>query len=110
MKIVTSTIPKPATASAAPAASGRAGAKGATAASATPSGAVGTSAAAAGVDPATRLSQLEAQFSQSDFDAAKVSEVTSAIASGQYKVNASAVADKLLESTGSLGVKSGGNG
>jgi negative regulator of flagellin synthesis FlgM len=104
MKIVNSTIPKPATATANSSASSRAGAKGSAASSA--------SAAAAGssgdVDAATRLSQLEAQFSQSDFDAGKVSEVTSAIAAGQYKVDAGAVADKLLESASTLTGKSNG--
>jgi len=49
-----------------------------------------------------RLNQLEAQFPQSSFDAAKVSEVRSAIAEGRYQVNAGAVADKLLESAAQL--------
>jgi negative regulator of flagellin synthesis FlgM len=105
MKIVNSTIPKPATATASTTASGRAGAKGSSAASTAAAGA----SSSGGVDAATRLSQLEAQFSQSDFDAGKVSEVTSAIAAGQYKVNAGAVADKLLENVSALGGKSGGN-
>ena len=103
MKIMNATTPKPA----ATTASGRAAAKGASApAAATPASSSSTTASAA--DPATRLSQLEAQFSQSEFDAAKVSEVTNAIAKGQYKVNAGAVADKLLENAATLN-KSGGN-
>ena len=50
----------------------------------------------------TRLSQLETQFPQSSFDAAKVSEIRSAIADGRYQVNAGAVADKLLASAAQL--------
>ena len=50
----------------------------------------------------SRLSQLETQFPQSSFDAAKVSEVRSAIAEGRYQVNASVVADKLIASATQL--------
>ncbi|HWY72377.1 MAG TPA: flagellar biosynthesis anti-sigma factor FlgM [Burkholderiaceae bacterium] len=50
----------------------------------------------------TRLTQLETQFPQSSFDAAKVSEIRSAIADGRYQVNAGAVADKLLASAAQL--------
>jgi negative regulator of flagellin synthesis FlgM len=49
-----------------------------------------------------RLNELETQFSQSSFDAAKVSEVRNAIAEGRYQVNASVVADKLLASAAQL--------
>jgi negative regulator of flagellin synthesis FlgM len=49
-----------------------------------------------------RLNQLETQFPQSSFDAAKVSEIRSAIAEGRYQVNAGAVADKLLASAAQL--------
>ena len=42
------------------------------------------------------LNQLEAQFSQSDFDTAKVSAVSSAISQGSYRVDAGVIADKLL--------------
>ncbi len=53
-------------------------------------------------DLSNRLSQLEAQFPQSSFDAAKVSEVRAAIAEGRYQVNAGVVADKLLASAAQL--------
>lgn len=53
-------------------------------------------------DLASRLSQLETQFGQSDFDAKKVEEVRQAIAEGRFKVNADAVADKLLSSVAEL--------
>jgi len=49
-----------------------------------------------------RLSQLESQFSESPIDAAKVSEVRSAIAEGRYQVNAGVIADKLLASAADL--------
>lgn len=52
--------------------------------------AVGSSSAA------VHLSQLEAQFAQSDFNTAKVHEITSAIANGSYRVNAGVVAEKLI--------------
>ncbi len=103
MKIVNTATPKPATATA----PSRAGAKGAPS---TATANTSSTTAAPAADPATRLSQLEAQFSQSDFDVAKVNEVTAAISSGQYQVNAGAVADKLLESAATLAGKSGGNG
>ncbi len=61
----------------------------------------------ASTDPATRLSQLEAQYAPSDFSAAKVSEISSAIAAGRYQVDAGAVADKLLASTAALSRRSG---
>jgi negative regulator of flagellin synthesis FlgM len=50
----------------------------------------------------SRLSQLETQFPQSSFDAAKVSEIRAAIAEGRYQVNAGAVADKLIASAAQL--------
>ena len=53
-------------------------------------------------DLSSRLSQLESQFPQSSFDAAKVSEIRNAIAEGRYQVNAGAVADKLLASAAQL--------
>ena len=49
-----------------------------------------------------RLNQLETQFSQSSFDAGKVSEIRAAIAEGRYQINAGAVADKLLASAAQL--------
>src|ERR1700724_3844852 len=58
--------------------------------------------AAASSSQSTRLNQLETQFPQSSFDAAKVSEIRSAIADGRYQVNAGAVADKLLASAAQL--------
>jgi len=51
---------------------------------------------------AAKLSQLEAQFGASDFDAKKVEEVRNAIAEGRFKVNAEAVADSLLSSVAEL--------
>lgn len=51
---------------------------------------------------ASRLSQLETQFGDSDFDAKKVEEVRAAIAEGRFQVNAEAVADKLLASVADL--------
>ena len=53
-------------------------------------------------DLSSRLNQLETQFSQSSFDAAKVSEISAAISEGRYQVNAGAVADKLLASAAQL--------
>jgi negative regulator of flagellin synthesis FlgM len=53
-------------------------------------------------DAAARLSALESQFSQADFNAAKVSEISSQIAAGRYKVDAGAIADKLVASAASL--------
>lgn len=50
----------------------------------------------------SRLSQLESQFPQSSFDAAKVSEIRSAIAEGRFQVNSGAVADKLIASAAQL--------
>jgi negative regulator of flagellin synthesis FlgM len=108
MKIVNGTAaPKPA----AGAASGRASANKGASTAAAPSSASGAASAGntAVIDPSEQLSQLEAKFSQADFNVAKVSEVAAAIASGKYQVNTGAVADKLLESTAALGRKSGGN-
>jgi negative regulator of flagellin synthesis FlgM len=53
-------------------------------------------------DLSSRLSQLETQFPQSSFDAAKVSEIRAAIAEGRYQVNAGAVADKLIATAAQL--------
>lgn len=116
MKIMNTTTPKPATATAAP--GSRASGKGASSASsssttataAAPAGSVLGTSSPATTDATGRLSQLEAQFAQSNFDADKVNEVTAAIASGKYKVNAGAVADKLLDSAASLSGKSRTNG
>jgi negative regulator of flagellin synthesis FlgM len=55
----------------------------------------------------SRLNELETQFSQSSFDAAKVSEVRTAITEGRYQVNASVVADKLLASAAQLASRRG---
>lgn len=52
-------------------------------------------------DLASRLNQLESQFG-GDFDAKKVEEVRAAISEGRFKVNADAVADKLLSSVAEL--------
>jgi negative regulator of flagellin synthesis FlgM len=49
-----------------------------------------------------RLSQLENQFPQSSFDAAKVSEIRNAIAEGRYQINTGAIADKLIASAAQL--------
>lgn len=67
-----------------------------------PSTGATTSATSTGVDRSDQLSQLEAQFSQADFNVSKVSEITAAIASGKYQVNTGAIADKLLQSTAAL--------
>jgi negative regulator of flagellin synthesis FlgM len=53
-------------------------------------------------DLGSRLAQLENQFSGSDFDVKKVEEIRNAIAEGRFKVNADAVADKLLSSVSDL--------
>jgi negative regulator of flagellin synthesis FlgM len=53
-------------------------------------------------DAAARLTELEAQFSQADFNAAKVGEISAAITAGRYQVDAGAVADKLLASAASM--------
>jgi len=53
-------------------------------------------------DLGSRLSQLENQFSGSDFDVKKVEEIRNAIAEGRFQVNAGAIADKLLSSVSEL--------
>jgi negative regulator of flagellin synthesis FlgM len=53
-------------------------------------------------DLSSRLSQLEAQFPQSSFDAAKVSEIRAAIADGRYQINTGTIADKLIASAAQL--------
>jgi negative regulator of flagellin synthesis FlgM len=53
-------------------------------------------------DLGSKLSQLETQFCGSDFDVKKVEEIRAAIAEGRFKVNAEAVADKLLASVSEL--------
>ena len=53
-------------------------------------------------DLGSRLAQLENQFSGSDFDVKKVEEIRNAIAEGKFKVNADAIADKLLASVSDL--------
>jgi negative regulator of flagellin synthesis FlgM len=52
-------------------------------------------------DLASKMAQLESRFG-GEFDAKKVEEVRSAIAEGRFKVNAEAVADRLLASVGEL--------
>jgi negative regulator of flagellin synthesis FlgM len=64
--------------------------------------AAGTSGRVAQSDQSSRLNQLETQFPQSSFDAAKVSEIRAAIAEGRYQINAGAIADKLLASAAQL--------
>jgi len=56
-------------------------------------------------DSSTRVSASDSQVSPTDFSAAKVNEISSAIASGRYQVNAGAVADKLLASSAALAGK-----
>jgi negative regulator of flagellin synthesis FlgM len=65
-------------------------------------GAASSTGSTASADPSARLSQLETQFAQADFNAPKVSEVSAAIASGQYKVDAGAIADRLISSAAEL--------
>jgi len=99
MKITSSSqSPKP-TASSGTAGSARAGGAGRTAS--------GSVSGTPTTDASARLTQLESQLAPSDFSAAKVNEISSAIAAGRYQINAGAVADKLLESTAQLGRKSG---
>jgi len=71
------------------------------------SAAQGSSTASVASDPVARLSQLETQFAQSDFNAGKVSQISADITAGRYQVDAGAVADKLLASTAALAGKSG---
>lgn len=52
-------------------------------------------------DLASRLAELESRFG-GDFDAKKVEDVKSAMADGRFKVNADAVADRLLASVAEL--------
>jgi negative regulator of flagellin synthesis FlgM len=52
-------------------------------------------------DLATKMAQLESRFG-GEFDAKKVEEVRNAIAEGRFKVDAGAVADRLLASVGEL--------
>lgn len=58
-------------------------------------------------ESSSRVNALDSQASPSDFSAAKVNEISSAIAAGRYQVNAGVVADKLLASTAALTGKSG---
>jgi negative regulator of flagellin synthesis FlgM len=53
-------------------------------------------------DLGARLAQLENQFGGADFDVKKVEEIRNAIAEGRFKVNADAIADKLLSSVSEL--------
>jgi negative regulator of flagellin synthesis FlgM len=53
-------------------------------------------------DLGARLAQLESQFGGADFDVKKVEEIRAAIADGRFKVNAEAIADKLLASVSEL--------
>jgi len=67
----------------------------------------GSSTGAVSTSSCALVAPVEAQLSSSDFSVAKVQEVTSAIASGNYQVNSGAVADKLLASAAAL---AGGSG
>ena len=79
-------------------------------------GTAGAAASGASASPggtssaAVHLSQLDAQFAQSDFNAAKVNEITSAIANGSYRVNAGAVAEKLVATAAALAGRPQGAG
>lgn len=53
-------------------------------------------------DLGARLAQLESQFGAADFDVKKVEEIRAAIAEGRFKVNAEAIADRLLASVSEL--------
>jgi negative regulator of flagellin synthesis FlgM len=100
MKITgNSTTPKT-TASASASGTGRTGA-------AARRGATQDTSATATTDPTARLSQLEAQFAQADFSAGKVGEISAAISSGSYQINAGAIADKLIATSAELARSSG---
>jgi negative regulator of flagellin synthesis FlgM len=80
-----------------------AGSKSQTSTTGTTSNSPGAGASSStGSDPSVQLSHLEQQFAQADFNAGKVGDITDAIASGQYQVNAGAIADKLIQSALSM--------
>ncbi len=92
-------------------AGGRASAAGSTTGTAGNAAVSGGSPAPGGTSSsAVHLSQLDAQFAQSDFNAAKVNEITSAIANGSYRVNAGAVAEKLVATAAALAGRPQGAG
>ncbi|HYB51200.1 MAG TPA: flagellar biosynthesis anti-sigma factor FlgM [Burkholderiaceae bacterium] len=67
----------------------------------------GSSTAPVSADTSARVGAVDAQAAPSDMSAAKVNEISAAIASGSYRVNASAVADKLLANAAALAGVSG---
>jgi negative regulator of flagellin synthesis FlgM len=67
-----------------------------------PTGSSGDSGRVQLSDLSSRLSQLEAQFPNSSFDAAKVSEIRAAISEGRYQIDSGAIADKLIASAAQL--------
>jgi len=69
-----------------------------------------SSAAAVSTSSSALAAPVDAQLSSSDFSVGKVQEVSSAIATGNYQVNAGAVADKLLASAAALTGGSGAKG
>lgn len=66
----------------------------------------GSSVPAVSTSASALVPPVEAQLSSSDFSATKVQEVSTAIATGSYQINAGAVADKLLASTAALAGRS----
>ncbi len=70
-------------------------------------GATQDAGATVATDPAVRLSQLEAHFAQADFSASKVGEISAAISSGSYQINAGAIADKLIATSAEMARSSG---
>ena len=77
------------------------------AANATPKAATATAGEGSGSirlsDLSTQIHQLETKLSREPgFDAERVEQIKAAIRDGSYKVNAEAVADKVLQSIGEL--------
>ncbi len=70
--------------------------------STTASTAVTVSSLARSLEPGAALAAAGVGAAQPDFNARKVAEVRAAIAQGTYKVNAGAIADKLLSNAQQL--------
>ena len=69
----------------------------------TPAGAIPTSAdPSATIELSSTASTLLSGSTSPEFDAAKVDKVSSAISSGQYKINPEVIADKLISNAKEL--------